>query len=240
MRRFDGDEEPEDLTAWLAAGIRRVDALAWRRWNFKLDEVIAWRNAGVKDALSAAQWGAAAVTPQTVRDWMDANITSAQAVRWHEFGYDLKRASEATKQGRGPEAAYQQRQQSVSSTFLNSPLQSRYRQFLQSGVPTNVLAGYLQANWTDEEALSWAKLGISYADAKIWARIGLVPAESQGLGDPMTVIEEWWRSGIPYEEVADWLGAGLTAAEAVEQRESGVTREQAAALRALRRGGALG
>ncbi|MFD1047630.1 hypothetical protein ACFQ1S_19855 [Kibdelosporangium lantanae] len=33
--------------------------------------------------------------------------------------------------------------------------------------------------------------------------------------------------------------AGLSAAEAVEQRESGVTREQAAALRALRRGGSL-
>ncbi|TCO62695.1 hypothetical protein [Actinocrispum wychmicini] len=238
MRRFNGDDDPEELTAWLAAGIRRVDAMNWRRWNFQLREALEWRKAGVADALTAAQWSAATVTPQTVGDWTEAGITASQAVRWHEFGYNLAKAREATKQGRGPESAFQQRQQ-LSATMKYSPIQERYQHFLQSGVPAHVLAGYLQSNWTDDEALTWAKLGIQHSDAKIWMRLGLTPPETKDLGEPMDVIEQWWRTGIPFDEVADWIGAGLTPTEAVEQRESGITQEQAAALRALRRAGGL-
>jgi hypothetical protein len=51
VRRFndpdDRNRPPEDLTAWLAAGLRRVDAQAWRRWNFRLDVAKRWRAAGV-------------------------------------------------------------------------------------------------------------------------------------------------------------------------------------------------
>src|SRR6202000_3379916 len=53
MRRFndpdDRNRPPEDLTAWLAAGMRRVDALAWRRWNFTLADAKQWRAAGINE-----------------------------------------------------------------------------------------------------------------------------------------------------------------------------------------------
>jgi hypothetical protein len=113
--------------------------------------------------------------------------------------------------------------------------------FLRSGVSHEVMAGYLQNEWTDAEAVSWAKEGVTAWDARVWQTLGLVAAEAGELAraerKPAEVMRAWWRAGIPFDEVADWLGAGLSPEEAVAQRESGVTVEQAAALRALRRGG---
>ncbi|MGH3767092.1 MAG: DUF2201 family putative metallopeptidase [Pseudonocardiaceae bacterium] len=90
VREF--DDPPQDLTAWLRAGLRRVEAVQWRRWRFNLEEAQAWRAAGVSVALTAAQWCTAAVTPGTVDQWRAAGIGPGEAVRWHEFGVDLPRA----------------------------------------------------------------------------------------------------------------------------------------------------
>lgn len=255
MRRFndpdDRNRPPEDLTAWLAAGLRRVEALAWRRWNFTLDEAKKWRAAGVGEALTAAQWQVAGVEPGTVADWVRARITVGEAIRWHEFGYDLKQAAEFTKNGKSPEQAYGLRQGSPGLTGMTrravaaaSGMTSVNMQaFLSAGVPHIVMAGYLQTQWTDAEAITWAQNGIQSWDARMWKEIGLTPAEASELNKqsktPAEIVRDWWRAGIPYDEVADWLGAGLSPEEAVAQKESGVTVEQAAALRALRRGGAL-
>lgn len=255
MSRFDDpddlDRPPEDLTPWLAAGFRRVDALAWRRWNFTLEDARRWQRAGVRVALAAAQWQAAAVSPATVGSWLAEKITASEAIRWHEFGFDLDQAREHRKHGRGPDQAFGQHQVTrsvsafqggaIAATGPVSAQASAFRAFMRSGAAPNVLAGYMQAHWTDEDAVAWAKQGIQAWDARTWRMIGLTPAEAAELQNadvrPERVIEEWWRAGIPFEEVADWLGAGLTASEAVEQRAAGVTQEQAAALRALRRGG---
>lgn len=245
MRRFndpdDRNRPPEDLTAWLAAGMRRVEAQAWRRWNFSLQDATSWRGAGVGEALSAAQWNAAGVTPQTVGEWFAARIGVAEAIRWHEFGFDLDAAKEHIRQGRGPEAAYQIgqiRQQAAGSAYG-----THMQPFLQAGVPHTVMGTYIHLQWTDKDAIPWAKAGVPAWDAKQWQEIGLTPAEAGELAKadrhPMDVLREWWGTGVPYDELADWLGAGLSAEEAVAQRAAGVTREQAAALRALRRGGAL-
>jgi hypothetical protein len=257
VRRFDGPDEgdrpPEDLTAWLAAGMRRVDALAWRRWNFTLEDATRWRRAGVAEALTAAQWQVAGVDPDTVGDWFAARITVGEAIRWHEFGFTLDQAKEHVRNGRNPEDAYSRRQGSttgsagpsfgairraVAGQFMGAGGLSA---FLQAGVQHVVMGGYVQLQWTDEDAIAWAKQGIQAWDARLWRELGLTPAEAAELDkakvSPLDVLRDWWRAGIPFDEVADWLGAGLTPAEAVAQRESGVTVEQAAALRALRRGG---
>jgi hypothetical protein len=244
MRWFDDPDgrPPEDLTAWLAAGMRRVEALAWRRWNFTLADAKQWRAGGVGEALTAAQWHIAGVTPETVGDWFTARITVGEAIRWHEFGFDLEQARKFTSQGKGPEEAYNQRRpkstpMATAIGGASSGYAGRIREFMQAGVPHEVMGTYLAAQWTDDEALSWATAGIQAAAARLWQLIGLVPAEARELTvDPAEVIRDWWRAGIPYDEVADWLGAGLTAEEAVAQRADGVTVEQAAALRALRRG----
>lgn len=258
MRRFndpdDHNRPPEDLTAWLAAGMRRVEALAWRRWNFTLDEAKRWRAAGVTEALTAAQWQVAAVDPDTVGDWFAARITVGEAIRWHEFGFTLEQAKEHLRNGRNPEDAYNKRQgvtpgavpglgvirRAVATPFLGM---GGLQAFLQANVQHSVMGGYVQLQWTDEDAIAWAKQGIQAWDARLWHEIGLTPAEAAELDrakvKPLDVMRDWWRAGIPFDEVADWLGAGLSPQEAAAQRESGVTVEQAAALRALRRGGPL-
>ncbi len=257
MRRFndpdDRNRQPEDLTAWLAAGMRRVDAQAWR------DGTSRWRtpNSGERpastEALTAAQWTIAGVNPTTVHDWLDANISVAEAIRWHEFGFKLEQAREHAKKGRSPDEAYGLRDKSGQASSIvqaqaaigrtSSSIGGRIQVFLKAGVSHQVMASYLHTQWTDDEAVAWSKEGIQAWDAKIWQSIGITPTEAGELHKakktPAEIIQEWWRSGIPYDEVANWLGAGLTPDEAVAQRESGVTVEQAAALRALRRGGAL-
>lgn len=249
MSRYDENDEPrEDLSAWLAAGIRRADALTWRRWNFTLVDARRWRAAGVREALGAAQWQAAGVGPEQVAEWTSATISATEAVRWREFGFDIHQAREHLRNGRGPEEAFglhaPMRRIPASGTVRYGPARGeRARSFAEAGVPPEVMRSYLFLQWTDDEAVAWARQGIQAWDAKIWQSIGITPAEADELQeadvDPHHVVQEWWRAGIPFEEVADWLGAGLSPAEAVEQRAAGVTVEQAAALRALRRGGGI-
>jgi len=83
------DSEPEELRAWLASGFGREDAEVWRRWRFTLAQADAWRREGVGDGLLAAQWQTAGATPDTVRDWQAVDIDAPEAVRWHEFGFNL-------------------------------------------------------------------------------------------------------------------------------------------------------
>jgi hypothetical protein len=251
MSRFDDeDERPEELTAWLAAGLRRTEALSWRRWNFTLDETLKWRTVGVSEALLAAQWQAAGVKPGKVGDWVDAEIGPGEAIRWHEFGFGLDEARGYAKNGESPDQVYQRRNLMSQMTPQITGRPGRaiqatagIHQLLQAGVPHEVLRSYMEAQWYDTEAIAWAKQDIQAGDARLWQGLGLTSAEAGELRKadrtPVDVIQEWWRAGIPFDEVAEWIGAGLTAAEAVAQRASGVTVEQAAALRALRRGGAL-
>jgi hypothetical protein len=251
MSRFDDeDERPEELTAWLTAGLRRTEALSWRRWNFTLEDALKWRTSGVAEALLAAQWQAAGVKPDTVGDWVDAKIGPGEAIRWHEFGFGLDEARAHAKNGESPDQVYQRRNLMSQMTPQitgrpGRPIQATagIQQLLQAGVPHEVLRSYMEAQWYDTEAIGWAKQDIQAADARLWRSLGLTASEAGELRKadrtPADVIQEWWRAGIPFDEVAEWIGAGLTAAEAVAQRASGVTVEQAAALRALRRGGAV-
>lgn len=240
MNRFgDADKPPENLTPWLAAGMRRVEALAWRRWHFTLEDAVRWRKAGVPGALAAAQWQIVGVNPDTVGGWVDAGIDGPSAIRWREFGFTLQQAADHVKNGRDPDQVYNQGRSGAVGTGSN-PMGDRWREFINSGVPHQVVGSYIQVQWVDDEALTWAKASIPAWDARMWQDIGLVAEEAAELikADitPVRVMRDWWRAGIPFDEVANWLGAGLTAAEAVKQRKSGVTVEQAAALRALRRG----
>jgi hypothetical protein len=252
----DQGRPPEDLTPWLRAGMRRTEALAWRWWNFSLAEAQSWRTAGVEEALTAAQWQTAGVTTATVDEWRKAGIDAAEAVHWHEFGIGLPQAREYKKQGRGPEQAFsQQRGTHLSGSVafaasgragaagVGGPSLASIHKLREAGVPHNVIGSYLQLQWFDDEAVGWAREGITAWDARQWKDLGLYPDEAALLEKAKQtardVVREWWSAGIPFAEVADWLGAGLSPQEAVEQQAAGKTAEHAAALRALRRGGAL-
>ena len=249
------DAEPEELSAWLAAGFGRQPAQVWRRWRFTVALAQAWGREGIDDGLQAAQWRTAGATPATVQQWRAAGIDAAEAVRWHEFGFNLKDATEHKKKGLNPDAAFagqQHRQASVVNVVRSARMvggggvlgwggpAGPLVRFQRSGVEPHLVQGYMQHHWFDEAAAEWARHGIEAQDAYVWFDLGLTASEAGRLTTqgrtPGDVVREWWTAGIPFEEMAEWIGAGLSAHEAVEQRANGITVEHAASLRALRVG----
>jgi hypothetical protein len=233
------------MAAWLRAGLRRTDALAWHRWNFDLEAALSWIAAGVPEALAAAQWQTAGVKPDTVTGWHAAGIDATEAVHWHELGFDLDAAREHRSQGRDPQQAYGENRPSWFSPGSAPPEYESFgigdamRQFLRAGVSGSLIGGYLQAQWVDPEALVWAKHGVNAYEAAVWRELGLTPGEAAELAaagnTPLEIVREWWRAGIPFDEVGDWIGAGLDVRQASAQREQGITVAEAAKLRARRR-----
>lgn len=247
----DGDEGPEELADWLAAGYTTDEAEGWRYWRIGLGRAAAWKAAGVLIPVAAARWSAAGVGPQTVGGWRAAGVDAAEAVRWHELGFGLEEARQHTRAGLGPEEAYgrmvvQQRQQGFSFQMQTGAVASTFgpggagplQRFRSKGVDPRVMHGYARHRWLDDAAVAWATHGIEAADAYMWHALGLRPHEAgrlvaRGMA-PEAVVAAWWRAGVPFEEVAEWIGAGLAPEEAADQRARGVTVEQARALRALR------
>jgi hypothetical protein len=238
-------EEPEEPSAWVAAGFAPEEAATWRQWRFRIALAKAWRTAGVTDGLAAAQWSTAGVSPSTLPGWRAAGIEASEAVHWHELGFGLAEARTHKKGGLGPEQAMQGARTARRTSSMRGfgrgrvrPPPAMFQRFHESIADPRMLNGYLQHQWMDDDALAWARNGVTADDAYLWHDLGLRPVEAGRLASkgltPGEVIREWWRSGIPFDEVADWIGAGLTAAEAAEQRAKGITVEHAAALRALR------
>lgn len=200
--------------------------------------------------MSAAQWQAAGVGPDLVADWVAAGINATEAVRWHEFGFDLDRAKAARTKGQTPDDALHAQTSMQVSTRVGRPLSAGIAmgmtaagppsRFMAAGIDPRLMADYFQRQWTDDSALAWAKYGISASEAYAWHDLGLSAVEAaRQVADgrtPIDVLRAWWPTGIGFDELAEWIGAGLTPDEAIEQRKSGVTVEQAAALRALRQG----
>jgi hypothetical protein len=246
-----GRRRDPDAAAWARAGIPHDEVAGWVRWRIGPRDARAWRQAGVADGLTAAQWQTAGVTPSTVDDWRDAGIAPNEAVVWHEMGFDLAAAKEAKDRGDDPTAAMEARDatrrgftMSTGAVHALGPMPKGtagdpVQKFLRSGADQRLLHEYMQHRWMDDDAIAWARQGIGAAEAYLWHDLGLTPAEAgrlqadgHSVGD---VVRDWWAAGIPVDEVADWIGAGLSPAEAVEQRAAGVTVDEAAALRALRR-----
>jgi hypothetical protein len=253
-------EDDDDRRAWARAGVPADEVDAWRRWHIAPASAGAWRRAGVDDALGAAQWETAGVTPATVAAWVDEGISPSEAVRWHEFGFDLTAAkaeraagrdalqAHAARRGQAPRGPTISHRMSVGPAvsamgFLSTgssqdPAMQAFQRFMSSGVDHRLLHEYVRRQWVDDDALAWARWGITPAEADVWHDLGLRAGEAGPLAaqgrSPAHVLREWWSTGIPFDEIAEWIGAGLTAAEAVEQMAKGVTTEHAAALRALR------
>ena len=241
--------EPEELSAWLASGFDRQGAEVWRRWRFTLAVAEAWQREGIADGLLAAQWQTAAATPDTVRDWQSAGIDAAEAVRWHEFGFNLVDAKGHKQNGLGPDAAFARQHPAPTANVVSVRARRGWpgavpggplARLHQSGVDPRIMHGYLQHQWADDGAEEWARQGIEAQDAYVWFDLGLTAVEAGRLAmqgrTPGDVVREWWTAGIPFDEMAEWIGAGLGAGEAVEQRAKGITVEHAASLRALRVG----
>jgi hypothetical protein len=233
------DGELFDPRGWLAVGFSLDQARVWHRWRIDPLTAVAWRAAGVPDGLSAAQWSAAGVRPDTVGRWRAAGIEASEAVHWHEVGYDLTAAAGFKRRGLTPNDAINQgRAQMGASSGRAHPQAEAHRRFVEAGARPELAYGYIVAQWVDDEALDWARAGVDAPDARLWRLLGLTPPEALRLASrgaaPDQMIRDWWRAGIPYDEVAAWLGAGLSPHEAAAQRAQGIAAEQAATMRALR------
>jgi hypothetical protein len=244
---------------WWRSGFTLAEALRWRE-RFGVEEAARWRQAGIKTQAEARSWRIAGVGADEVREWLEAGIGFAEASAWHEFGYELAEARRLKAEGKTPSESFRSRVQKMSSRPSggqvnlasgrirygpgsgqsgNHPAQRFFEKLQGTRGGGQLIHGYMQQQWFDDEALAWATQGIDAAAALVWKEFGISPADAAAVGKagrtPAATIRAWWEAGIPPDEVGVWLGAGFTPTEAAAQRAQGVSADRAAVLRALRR-----
>jgi hypothetical protein len=246
---------------WWRSGLTLGEALRWRE-RFGVEETARWRKAGIRTPKEARSWQIAGVGVDEVSGWLEAGIGFAEASAWHEFGYELAEARRLKTEGKTPSESFRRRVQKMSSSPAGARIQDarRSRRFPSgSAGPAwasaqgaqrfiekvrtrpgsgQLIQGFLQRQWLDDEALVWATQGIDAADALVWKEFGISPADAAAAKNNRTTVaatlRSWWEAGIPPDEVGVWIGAGFTPEEATAQRAEGVSADRAAVLRALR------
>jgi hypothetical protein len=259
------DRGPFDPEQWRALGMSKEDGLLWSKHRIGPRDALRWQRAGVSKPIDAVRWKIAGVGPDTVREWIYAEINAREAVAWNELGFSVAEARKHKRANRTPVQAYGRKQRlfmaggpgppgpagrggrtppqvAFASSGSGVPRQlSGAHRFLEAVGRRHpqVVHSYTERQWFDDEAIAWASHGIEATDADAWKELGLTPVEAGRLQEKgmsaMQAAKAWWQAGIPFEEVADWIGAGLTPKEAAEQRAKGVTAERAAVMRSLRK-----
>jgi hypothetical protein len=244
---------------WWRSGFTLAEALRWRE-RFGVEEAAQWRKAGIRTQSEARSWRIAGVAADEVPAWLEAGISFAEASAWHEFGYELAAARRLKAEGKTPSESFRNRVQRMVSRPSRGRVQlasGRIRYGSGSGGQSGnhpaqrffeklqgirgggqLIHGYMQQHWFDDEALAWATQGIDAAAALVWKEFGISPADAAAAekagGTPAATIRAWWEAGIPPDEVGVWLGAGFTPQDAAAQRAQGASADRAAVLRALR------
>ncbi len=259
------DRGPFDPEQWRALGMSKEDGLLWFKHRIGPRDALRWQRAGVAEPIDAVRWKIAGVGPDTVREWIYAEINAREAVAWNELGFSVAEARKHKRARRTPVQAYGRKQRlfmagapgpsgpagrggrtppQIASASSGSSVPRRVsdaHRFVEAVGRSNsqVLHSYMERQWFDDEAIAWASHEIEATEADAWKELGLTPVEAGRLQKQgMSAIQAakaWWQAGIPFEEVADWIGAGLTPEEAAEQRAKGVTAERAAVMRSLRK-----
>lgn len=258
------DRSSFDPEAWEAVGISARDGRKWSQHRIEPADAARWRRAGVAEPIDAVRWKIAGVSPDTVREWVYAEIDAREAVGWTELGFNVVQARKHKRAGRTPVQAYGREHRSRAPGPQQRPRPygrsggayattvgpsgpgykghvagaHRFMQAVQGRDP-QLTHSYMHRQWVDDEAIAWAVHGIEASEALAWKELGITPVEAerqqaQGMS-AMQAVKAWWQAGIPFDEVADWIGAGLTPSEAAQQRADGVTAERAAVLRSLQK-----
>ena len=100
------DRAQFDPEQWEALGISKQDALVWWRHRISPADALRWRRAGVTEPIDAVRWKIAGVSPDTVREWIYANIDAREAVGWTELGFNVAEARKHKRAGCTPVQAY--------------------------------------------------------------------------------------------------------------------------------------
>jgi hypothetical protein len=242
---------------WWRAGYSVAEALRWLE-HYSVEEALLWRKAGITRVAEAQSWRVAGVEAGAVRGWIAAGIGFAEAAAWNEFDYSLDEARKLKAEGKTPGESFRNRVQrmrssptahralprgsssgSMSRAAGRHPVQDFLEKLHRTPHGRQLMHGYLQQQWLDDEAVKWASEGIEAPAAILWKEFGVSPVDAAAATKdgqtPAATIRAWWEAGIPPGEFAAWLGAGLSPEEAAAQRADGVGADRAAVLRALRR-----
>ncbi|ASO20155.1 hypothetical protein FHR81_000161 [Actinoalloteichus hoggarensis] len=258
------DLRPEALHEWLESGCTIGEARRWISGGFTASDAARWRRSGIYTPESAREWRSAGLTPYTVDGALRAGMTPRDAVRWRELGYAAQDAAERHLAGESPHPrrwwnrvfpsrpvrfvdgpgdvgasgpGASPRVDEAADVDLRRRRSAAMRELLRAGITAAAARGFVDAGWSGETALPWARRAVPPTDASIFATLGLTPSEGarrlRAGEDGASMMTDWWRSGVPIDEVAAWAGGGFTPQEAAAMRADGVDVEQASILRAL-------
>lgn len=196
-----GVRDLDDLDAWRNAGVRKPGiAEHWLTFTDR-DLVAAWRGRGFRTPGQAAPWARAGFDPGCAQLWVKAGKTTEEALAWTACG--VASATSAAGWGR---------------LGVDSPEET------EPWVRAGVVSG--------SEAEVWARLDVrSPADVRRWLRAGAVDAEDAvawvgsgvGLDQAPSQIRKWRRAGAASgQDAAAWLRAGARCSDLSGWRADGV------------------
>lgn len=247
------DRGPFDPERWRALGMSTEDGLIWFKHRIDPGDALRWQRAGVSKPMDAVRWKIAGVSPDTVREWIYAEINAREAVAWNELGFSVVEARKHKRARRTPVQAYGRKQRlfmagapgppkpvppnmaklqaqnvarlgGAAYAQLSGPESAMHR-FIEAvhAHGGQVIHSYMQRRWFDDEAIAWASHGIEANDAVAWKELGLTPVEAG----------RYQEQGMSAMQTAKaWWQAGIPCEEVADWIGAGLTPKEAAEQRA--------
>lgn len=210
---------PSDAIVWVDAGHSAASATAWRTvgattsdaaeamgLELSPTEWATWVGTDI-DRVDISAWLAAGTDPATATAWVRAGVTARDVGTvepdWTPDRYDAWRTAGMTL----PEA---QRWSILGDVRWS-------RRWRDHRVFVGLAAGYVDAGWSDDDALRWAEAAFSPDDARAWADHELTPTEAR----------PWASHRIGPEAATRWIDAGFAPATAARWRGAGFGADDA-------------
>ena len=171
---------------------------------------------------------------QSVSDWRNAGAGDEEARAWSEQGLSVQDWSEWHQIGLPPAIVKRMKTRRLSAQVVGEEVR-RQRETVASDLrfvgavgaaETSIINSYLAQDWTDDDALVWAREGLDASVARTWIALGLAAADVERIraqgADLATFVRSWWAAGIPLGEVASWARAGRSPEQAAAERAKGL------------------
>jgi len=191
----------DDLDAWRNAGVRKPGiAEHWLTFTDG-ERVAAWCERGFRTPGQAAPWARASFDPECAQLWMKAGNTTQEALDWIAAG--VTTAARAAGWGRLGVGSPEESEPWVRAGVVSgSEAEVWARLDVRSPVDVQrwLRAGALDA----EDALNWARCGLGTDEAprqiRKWRNAGAVSGRDAAA---------WWRAGARYSDLPGWRADGV-------------------------------
>jgi len=196
-----GVRDLDDLDAWRNAGVPKPGvAEHWLTFTNR-DLVAAWRGRGFRTPGQAAPWASAGFDPGCAQLWAKAGKTTEEALTWIDYG--VASAASAAGWGRlGVDSPEETEPWVRAGVVSGSEAEVWARLDVRS--PADVQR-WLRAGARDaEDALNWARCGLGIDEAprqiRKWRNAGAVSGRDAAA---------WWRAGARYSDLPGWRADGV-------------------------------